>query len=79
MGEEIELVESDDHPVLPIQYAAAVVLDALRAAIAAADVQREELAAAGDMESLAIGSVGFRLLVRDLRTLADATEDDLSH
>lgn len=64
-------------PTLPIREQAAEVLVVLRQAIAAADEERAGLAAAGDLESLAIGLVGFRMLVRDLRTLADATESDL--
>lgn len=73
-GDEPEL----ELPHLPIREAAAEILVILRDAIASADAEREELAALGDTESLAIGLVGLRMLVRDLRTLADATEDDLA-
>jgi hypothetical protein len=61
-----EILDVEEYPDLPIQSTAAEILVILRDAIAGADEQREELAAAGDMESLAIGLVAFRMLVRDL-------------
>jgi hypothetical protein len=82
MGDVVPIRDPDlevtDYPDLPIREGAAEALVLLRQAIAAADEQRTELANAGDTDSLAIGLVAFRMLVRDLRTLADATEADLA-
>lgn len=53
-------------------------LAALRAAIGRLDGERGDLAAAGDVDALAVGLAGLRTLQRDLRALADAVEADVA-
>lgn len=61
---------------LPMQREAARALVGLRLAIADMDAQRADLRELGDTESLLVGLFALKMLVRDLRTLAEQVEQD---
>ena len=56
--------------------AAARAVVGLRLAIADLDAQRVDLHADGDTDSLLVGLAALKTLIRDLRTLEQATEDN---
>lgn len=65
-------------PALPMQRDAARALVGLRLAIADMDAQRADLREQGDTNSLLVGLASLKMLVRDLRTLAEQVEQDAS-
>lgn len=54
-------------------------VDQLRQAIARLDAERDQLAEAGNLDTLAVGLAQLRLLAKDLRTLTEAVEADVAN